>query len=302
MTFDFFRNNNQPSSDEHNSSTSIEAQTDQNTKYHSNKNRDSIVRNTLVSPNNSPHQSNWIAHLLALRRCILYSLTSILIIFLCLFYWATDIFHIFAHPLLAALPSNTHMIVTDIMGSFVIPMKVTGMVAFIFALPYVLYQCWSFIAPGLYPHEQRWILPLVISSYLLFLAGMAFAYFIVFPNVFHFIVQYNAPLKVQMSTDIDKYFSFAITTFLVFGISFEMPIAVIALITLNVIHRNTLIHARPYVIVGSFIFSAIVTPPDVLSQLVLAIPLCLLFEFGLLATRWLPSSSSAAQDNNFSNR
>lgn len=252
----------------------------------------------------TPAQSNWMPHLIALRQCVLHALASIFIAFLCLIYWATDIFRMLAYPLLTALPKGSNMIVTDIMGSFLIPMKVTFMTAFVVALPYVLHQFWSFIAPGLYQHEKRLILPLVISSYILFLMGMAFAYFIVFPSVFSFIVQYNAPLGVQMSTDINNYFNFAITTFLVFGISFEVPIAVVMLIMFNVIDRKTLTKMRPYIIVGAFIFSAIVTPPDVLSQLLLAIPLCLLFELGLLITQCisLPNASNPAKDNNFSKR
>jgi sec-independent protein translocase protein TatC len=249
-------------------------------------------------------QSNWMPHLIALRQCVLQALASILIAFLCLVYWATDIFRLFAYPLLAVLPKGSNMIVTDIMGSFLIPMKVTFMAAFVVALPYVLHQFWSFIAPGLYQHEKRLILPLVISSYILFLTGMIFAYFIVFPSVFSFIVQYNAPLGVQMSTDINNYFNFAITTFLVFGLSFEVPIVVVMLITCDIIQRATLTRMRPYIIVGAFIFAAIVTPPDVLSQLLLAIPLCLLFELGLFIAQCIssPSASNPAKDNNFSKR
>jgi sec-independent protein translocase protein TatC len=185
------------------------------------------------------------------------------------------------------------MIVTDITGSFFVPMKVTMLVAFIIALPWVLYQMWAFIAPGLYQHERTLVIPLVVSSYSLFLFGMAFAYFLVFPTVFNFMAQYNAPLGAEMSTDIDKYLSFAMTTFLAFGITFEVPVVVVVLVRMGLVTLAKLKEIRPYVIVGAFVIAAIVTPPDVLSQLLLAIPMTLLYELGLLIARFYQPKKSA---------
>lgn len=240
---------------------------------------------------NEDIKASFISHLVALRRCVVLALASILLVFLVLSYWAPSIFHFFAQPLLRALPQGGRMMVTDVLGSFLVPMKVTLMVAFVVALPYVLYQVWSFVAPALYQHEKRWVLPVVVSSYTLFLIGMAFAYFLVFPSVFGFMAHYNASLGVQMSTDIDKYLSFAMTTFFAFGLSFEMPIVVVVLVRLGVISRAQLKSMRPYIIVGVFVVAAVVTPPDVLSQLLLAVPLCVLFELGLFLSAWFAPPS-----------
>ena len=217
---------------------------------------------------------------------------AIIIVFICLVYWAPDIFHLFAQPLLEALPAGGKMIVTDVTGSFFVPMKVTMLVAFIIALPVVMYQLWAFIAPGLYLHEKKLILPLVVSSYTLFIIGMAFAYFLVFPTVFKFMASYNAPLGAEMSTDIDNYLSFAMTTFLAFGITFEVPVVVVVLVRMGLVPLAKLKEIRPYVIVGAFVISAVVTPPDVLSQLLLAVPMTLLYEIGLLVARlYVPKTS-----------
>jgi sec-independent protein translocase protein TatC len=178
------------------------------------------------------------------------------------------------------------MIVTDVTGSFFVPMKVTMLVAYIIALPMVIYQLWAFIAPGLYMHERKLIVPLVVSSYSLFIFGMAFAYFLVFPTVFNFMASYNAPLGAEMSTDIDKYLSFAMNTFLAFGITFEVPVVVVVLVRMGIVPLAKLKEIRPYVIVGAFVISAVVTPPDVLSQLLLAVPMTLLYELGLLVARF----------------
>jgi sec-independent protein translocase protein TatC len=203
-----------------------------------------------------------------------------------LVYWAPDIFHLFSQPLLDSLPAGGKMIVTDVTGSFFVPMKVTMLVAFIIALPMVIYQLWAFIAPGLYMHERKLIVPLVVSSYSLFIFGMAFAYFLVFPTVFNFMASYNAPLGAEMSTDIDKYLSFAMNTFLAFGITFEVPVVVVVLVRMGIVPLAKLKEIRPYVIVGAFVISAVVTPPDVLSQLLLAVPMTLLYELGLFIARF----------------
>jgi len=244
-------------------------------------------------------QESFLSHLYELRDRVIKSALAIILVFVCLVYWAPDIFHIFAQPLLKALPEGGKMIVTDVTGSFFVPMKVTMLVAFLIALPVVMYQIWAFIAPGLYQHERKLILPLVISSYSLFLIGMAFAYFLVFPSVFNFMASYNAPLGAEMSTDIDNYLSFAMTTFLAFGITFEVPVVVVVLVRMGIVPLAKLKEIRPYVIVGAFVISAIVTPPDVLSQLLLAVPMTVLYELGLLIARFYvpkPTEDAAESD------
>jgi len=201
------------------------------------------------------------------------------------------------------LPAGGKMIVTDVTGSFFVPMKVTMLVAFIIALPVVIYQLWAFIAPGLYQHERKLVIPLVVSSYSLFIFGMAFAYFLVFPTVFNFMASYNAPLGAEMSTDIDKYLSFAMNTFLAFGLTFEVPVVVVVLVRMGMVPLAKLKEIRPYVIVGAFVISAIVTPPDVLSQLLLAVPMTLLYELGLLVARFYvpkPEADEPAADQSTS--
>jgi sec-independent protein translocase protein TatC len=212
-------------------------------------------------------------------------------------YWAPDIFQLLARPLLDVLPKGAHMIVTDVTGSFFVPIKVTLMAAFVLALPVVIYQVWAFVAPGLYQHEKKLVIPLVVSTYTLFLIGMAFAYLLVFPTVFSFMVSYNEPLGADMSTDIDKYLSFAMTTFLAFGFTFEVPVVVVVLVRLRMVKLEKLKEIRPYIIVGAFVVAAVVTPPDVLSQLLLAIPLCVLYELGLLIARFYQPKEEGLEEN-----
>ena len=241
-------------------------------------------------------QETFLSHLFELRDRLIKAVGALLLVFLCLVYWAPDIFHLFSKPLLDALPSGGKMIVTDVTGSFFVPMKVTMLVAFLGALPVIMYQLWAFIAPGLYNHERQLILPIVSSSYLLFLAGMAFAYFLVFPTVFQFMAHYNAPLGADMATDIDKYLSFAMTTFLAFGLTFEVPVVVVVLVKLGMVRIAKLKEIRPYVIVGAFVIAAIVTPPDVLSQLLLAVPLCILYELGIFVARFYEKKLDPAEE------
>ncbi len=246
-------------------------------------------------------QESFLSHLFELRDRVVKAALAIIVVFVSLVYWAPDIFHLFAQPLLSALPAGGKMIVTDVTGSFFVPMKVTMLVAFVIALPVVMYQIWAFIAPGLYLHERRLVLPLVVSSYSLFIVGMSFAYFLVFPTVFKFMASYNAPLGAEMSTDIDNYLSFAMTTFLAFGITFEVPVVVVVLVRMGIVPLAKLKEIRPYVIVGAFVISAVVTPPDVLSQLLLALPMTILYEFGLLTARFYvpkPSNDSDTPDAN----
>ena len=187
-----------------------------------------------------------------------------------------------AQPLIASLPKGGQMIATDVVGVFLVPMKVALMVAFLIALPVVLYQVWAFIAPGLYTHEKKLVVPLVVASVLLFFSGMSFAYFLVFPTVFGFMASV-APEGVAWMTDIEKYLSFVLTTFLAFGVTFEVPVIVIVLVRMGVVSIAKLKEIRPYVIVGAFIIGAIFTPPDVISQIMLAVPLWLLYEVGIVA-------------------
>lgn len=238
-------------------------------------------------PNDESQQETFISHLIELRERLVKAVAGVVVVFLSLVYWAPQIYNLFAAPLMESLPKGGRMIVTDVTGSFFVPMKVTMLVAFLIALPWVLYQVWQFVAPGLYQHEKKLIMPLVSSSYVLFLCGVAFAYFLVFPTVFHFMAHYNAPLGADMSTDIDKYLSFAMTTFLAFGITFEVPVVVVVLVRFGVVELEKLKQIRPYVIVGAFIIAAVVTPPDVLSQLLLAIPLIALYELGLILARFV---------------
>jgi len=248
------------------------------------------------STEDSGLQESFLSHLFELRDRIIKASAAIIIAFICLVYWAPDIFHLFAQPLLKALPAGGKMIVTDVTGSFFVPMKVTMLAAFLIALPVVMYQLWAFIAPGLYLHERKLILPLVVSSYVLFIVGMSFAYFLVFPTVFRFMAHYNAPLGAEMSTDIDNYLSFAMTTFLAFGITFEVPVVVVVLVRMGMVSLAKLKEIRPYVIVGAFVVAAVVTPPDVLSQLLLAAPMILLYELGLLVARfYVPKPSKDEQ-------
>ena len=248
------------------------------------------------STEDSGLQETFLSHLFELRDRVIKSALAIIVVFVCLVYWAPDIFHLFAQPLLESLPAGGKMIVTDVTGSFFVPMKVTLLVAFLGALPYIMYQLWSFIAPGLYSHERRLVIPIVTSSYILFISGMAFAYFLVFPTVFSFMAHYNAPLGADMATDIDKYLSFAMTTFLAFGLTFEVPIVVVVLVKLGMIRIKKLKEIRPYVIVGAFIIAAVVTPPDVLSQLLLAVPLCVLYELGVFVARFYEPALDLADE------
>ncbi len=230
-------------------------------------------------------QDTFISHLVELRDRLLRAVLAVILVFLCLFPWAKNLYAWLAMPLLAVLPAGGQMIATDVVGVFLVPVKVAFLVAFVIALPYVLYQAWAFVAPGLYAHERRLVLPLVIASSLLFVLGMSFSYFLVFPMVFKFMASI-APEGVAWMTDIDKYLSFVMTSFIAFGVTFEVPVVVIVLVRVGVVSLEKLKEVRPYVIVGAFVVGAIFTPPDVLSQVMLAVPLWLLYELGLFIARF----------------
>ena len=241
-------------------------------------------------------EDSFLSHLFELRNRLIRVLVAIGIVFVCLFPWAKELYVLLAQPLLASLPKGGQMIATDVVGVFMVPMKVALMVAFLVALPYVLYQVWAFVAPGLYAHEKRLALPLVMASVILFFAGMAFAYFLVFPTVFGFMAK-MAPEGVAWMTDIEKYLSFVMGTFIAFGVTFEVPVIVIVLVRMHIVELATLRSWRPYVIVGAFVIGAIFTPPDVVSQLMLAIPLCLLYELGMLMARFVSNPQAAQPDS-----
>lgn len=232
----------------------------------------------------------FLSHLIELRQRLVRAIAVVLVFVLCLLPWSREIYAVLAMPMLDAMPKGGQMIATDVIGPFLVPLKVTMLVAFVAALPYVLYQAWAFVAPGLYVHEKNLVLPLVVTSFLLFLVGMAFAYFFVFPVIFKFMSSV-APEGVAWMTDIDKYFSFALTTFVAFGVTFEVPVVVIVLVRSNIVSIEKLREIRPYVIVGAFVVAAIFTPPDVLSQFLLAVPLCLLYELGIVVSRFFANKA-----------
>jgi sec-independent protein translocase protein TatC len=242
---------------------------------------------------NQPEES-FLTHLFELRDRLIRALLAVGILFICLFPWSKELYTLLAQPLLDTLPKGGQMIATDVVGVFLVPMKVTMMVAFLGALPYVLYQVWAFVAPGLYSHEKRLALPLVTASVVLFFCGMAFAYFLVFPTVFGFMAGI-APEGVAWMTDIDKYLSFVLSTFVAFGVTFEVPVIVIVLVKMGVVTIPKLKEWRPYVIVGAFVIGAVFTPPDVVSQIMLAVPLCLLYELGILLSRFVVVAPRAEQ-------
>ncbi|MBK8740520.1 MAG: twin-arginine translocase subunit TatC [Betaproteobacteria bacterium] len=231
-------------------------------------------------------QETFISHLVELRTRLVRAIGAVLVIFLCVAYWTKDIYSFLAKPLLAVLPAGASMIATDVTTTFFVPVKVSMLVAFMIALPYVLYQMWAFVAPGLYQHEKRLVVPLLFSSTLLFFVGMAFAYFLVFPMAFKFFADFT-PVGVTMATDIDKYFNFVLTMFIVFGIAFEVPVVEVLLVKIRAVTVPQLKEIRRYVIVAIFVVAAIVTPPDVFSQLALAIPLCILYELGIILAGFL---------------
>ncbi|HEY9447919.1 MAG TPA: twin-arginine translocase subunit TatC [Burkholderiales bacterium] len=240
-------------------------------------------------------EETFISHLMELRDRLLRSLIAIGLVFVCLFPWASELYDFIAAPMMRALPEGSHMIATGVVTPFLIPVKVAMVVAFLIVLPYVLYQAWAFVAPGLYAHEKRLVMPLVIASTVLFVIGIAFCYFFVFGVVFHF-VNTIAPKSISVAPDIENYLNFVMTMFLAFGVTFEVPIAVIVLVRMGMVTIEQLKHTRPYFIVGAFVIAAVVTPPDVVSQMLLALPLCLLYEVGIIVARFVGRPAAVAED------
>ena len=239
----------------------------------------------MIDPSENDNLASFISHLVELRNRLVRVAIVVLLVFFGLMPFAAQIFDLLAAPMMQALPAGAHMIATGVITPFLIPVKITLVLSLLVSLPWVLYQMWAFVAPGLYAHEKKLIAPLVISSSLLFLLGVAFCYFFVFQVVFSFINQF-APKSISVAPDIESYLDFVMTMFLAFGITFEVPIVVIVLVRMGFISVEKLRDIRSYVIVGAFAVSAIVTPPDITSMLLLAVPMCVLFEIGLLVAPW----------------
>lgn len=231
-------------------------------------------------------EAPFVSHLVELRDRLIRAVIAIGIAFglLCLWPGPAGLYDLLAAPMVAHLPKGATLIATNVISPILVPLKITLMAAFMLALPVVLYQLWAFVAPGLYSHEKKMVLPLVISSTLLFVIGVAFCYFLVIPGMSKFI-QAFAPATITAAPDIEQYFGFVLTLFLVFGIAFEVPIAVVVLARMGVVSLKQLRQWRGYFIVTSFIVAAVVTPPDVISQLALAVPMCILYELGIFAAQ-----------------
>ncbi len=239
-------------------------------------------------------QETFLSHLFELRDRLVRSLVVVGIAFLPCFFYAAELYDLVAMPMMRTLPEGSKMIATGVITPFFIPMKIALVVAFLAALPYVLYQAWAFVAPGLYAHEKRLVAPLVVSSTVLFFVGMAFCYFFVFGTVFAFIAQF-APKSITVAPDIEAYFNFVLGMFIAFGVTFEVPVVVVVLVLTGLVSTEKLREIRSFVIVGAFVVAAVVTPPDVVSQLMLAIPLCLLYEVGIFVARFVEKPRPAEE-------
>lgn len=227
----------------------------------------------------------FITHLVELRDRLIRSIVVVALLFAGLSFWANDLYALLAGPLTRHLPPGAQMIAIGVASPFMAPLKLTLFVAVVLGVPYLLYQAWAFIAPGLYQHEKRMALPLLVASILLFYGGMAFAYFLVFPLIFKFMVM-TAPKGVAVMTDINQYMDFVLTLFIAFGVSFQVPIATILLVVSGLVTRESIADKRPYAIVFAFVIGAVLTPPDVVSQTLMAVPIWILFELGLIFSRF----------------
>ena len=236
-----------------------------------------------------------ISHLIELRKRLLNCIIAVLVIFLCLVYFANDIYHLVAAPLISQMPAGASMIATDVASPFFTPIKLTIIVSVFLAVPVILYQVWAFVAPALYRHERKLVKPLLFSSTLLFYVGVAFAYFIVFPLAFGFFAK-TAPQGVTIATDITNYLDFVMTIFMAFGVAFEVPIAIVLLCWTGITSPEDLKKKRPYMLVGAFVVGMLLTPPDVFSQTLLAIPMYCLFEVGVFFSRYYVGKGRHASD------
>jgi len=229
-------------------------------------------------------ESSFVSHLVELRTRLIHALLGMLVIFLPLSVYANDIYSLLANPLLIHMPEGTHMVAIEVISPFLTPLKLSLMLAVFISVPWILYQIWLFISPGLYKHEQRIALPLISAGTFLFYSGMLFAYFVVMPLIFKFLTA-TAPEGVAVMTDISKYLDFVLTLFFAFGVAFQVPIATFLLVKTGVSTPQSLGEKRPYIIVGAFIIGMLLTPPDIISQTLLALPMWLLFEIGLLMSK-----------------
>lgn len=236
-----------------------------------------------------------ISHLLELRNRLLWAIAGVAVLFIPLAFFAQDIYSLLAGPLMAQMPEGTTMIATEVAAPFLTPFKMAFLLAVVLAMPWLLYQVWAFVAPGLYNNERRLAAPLIISSTLLFYAGMAFAYFIVFPLIFAFLVAV-APEGVSVMTDISRYLDFVIKLFLAFGAAFEMPVAIVLMVWTGFTTPGKLKQKRPYILVGAFVIGMLLTPPDVVSQTLLALPAYVLFEIGIIAAQLLVPGSKQVDE------
>jgi sec-independent protein translocase protein TatC len=231
-------------------------------------------------------EQGFLSHLIELRQRLVKSAVAVLVVTVALMPFMKQIYDLFAAPITQTLPAGTKLLATSVVSPFLVPLKATLLVAFVIALPVVLYQAWAFVAPGLYKHEKRLALPIIVSSFMMFLAGVAFCYFVVFRLLFPVIYSFT-PEAVNFAPDIEAYFSFVLTMFFAFGLTFETPIVIVVLTRLGMVTVEKLRSIRPYFVVGAFIVAAVVTPPDVTSQLMLAVPLVILFELGILVSALL---------------
>ena len=231
-------------------------------------------------------EGSFFSHLLELRNRLMWALAGVLVVFIPLAVFSQDLYTLLAQPLMGVLPEGASMIATEVASPFLTPLKLALIVSIVIAIPWILYQVWAFVAPGLYRHERRLVVPLLASSTFLFYCGMAFAYFVVFPLVFAFFTRV-APTGVQIMTDIKAYLDFVFSMFLAFGIAFEVPVALVLLTKAGVVDPRNMAKKRPYVVLWTFVIAMLLTPPDVISQTLLAIPMLLLFEIGLFFSRRL---------------
>ena len=237
----------------------------------------------------------FLSHLIELRDRLIRCLLVVGVAFIPAFLYSAELYDFLARPVIASLPTGSKMIATGVITPFLIPMKIALMAAFLSVLPFVLYQAWAFVAPGLYAHEKRLVMPLIVSSTLLFFIGMAFCYYFVFGAVFEFINRF-APKSISVAPDIEAYFNFVIGMFLAFGIAFEMPVVVVVLVLTGLVSTEQLKEWRGYVVVAIFVVAAVVTPPDVVSQLSLAIPMCVLYEIGIFFARFVEKPKAPQPD------
>jgi sec-independent protein translocase protein TatC len=239
-------------------------------------------------------EETFLSHLIELRTRLVRVLLVFFVAAAPMLYYSAELYDLLAYPLMRSLPEGSRMIATGVITPFLIPMKIAFTAAFVVVIPYTLYQAWAFVAPGLYSHEKKLVLPLVVSSTILFVAGMLFCYFIVFGRVFAFIASF-APKSISVAPDIEAYFNFVLGMFIAFGLAFEVPIVVVVLIIAGIVTVEQLREWRGYVIVAIFIVAAIVTPPDVVSQIALALPMCILYEAGIIVGQMVQKRRTAQE-------